>query len=99
MTIRTPNYFLFILADMFLEWFKCKKKITKLNRQNRFAKHISSAFAAREDMLLTNPTLAAAIYLDPRIQNLTTDEGVLASLKRDAEVVFLRNYIQFLVLN
>jgi hypothetical protein len=74
------------LADMFLEFFRCKQKISKLDQCNRYTKHITAAFLNREDMLLTNSTLAAAIYLDPRIQNITTQAGVLSSLKKDIEV-------------
>jgi hypothetical protein len=44
------------------------------------------AFEKREDLLMKNPVLAAAVYIDPRMHHKNSPKALLGELEQTAEV-------------
>lgn len=86
------DYVLFFLGDLLVSWMKCKQGITKISEENPFAVSLLQAFNDREEMLITNPVLATAVYLDPRLHHKNSPPQLLGSFEHDIEVNILINY-------
>lgn len=72
---------------------KCKQGITRISEENLLAAPLLQAFNAREEMLLTNPVLATAVYLDPRLHHKNSPQQLLGSFEHDREVNILINQL------
>jgi hypothetical protein len=79
-------YCFFIAGDLLKVWWKCKKTIHALDSSNPFKAPLMEAFEKREDLLMKNPVLAAAVYIDPRMHHKNSPKALLGELEQTAEV-------------
>jgi hypothetical protein len=66
-------------------WYQCRHKISKCCESNPFKSPLTDAFIAREEQLLQNLSLTAAVYVDPRLHHNKTSPELLGSLAEDSE--------------
>ena len=61
-------------GDFYSDWVKCKLKLGSL--KHSYATLLMSTMNDRENMILSNDALLAAVYLDPRYKSLITGSKV-----------------------
>lgn len=64
------------LSDFFGYWMALRFKLS--SKSDDFSAELLSQMNARHDMLMKNPAVIAAVYMDPRYQRTLTDEKSLA---------------------
>lgn len=64
------------LSDIFGFWTSLRLKVAK--NGSEFAKNLIEEMNLRHDMLMDNPTILAAIYVDPRFQRTLRDKKSIA---------------------
>jgi hypothetical protein len=98
-SLTRVNVSTIFLGDLVVSWWRCKKSITSLPSTNPFTEPLKTAFESREKMLMENPILASAVYVDPRLHHKNTPKQFLGELAEVAEVylnvIFLKKYYLF----
>lgn len=64
------------LSDFFGYWMSLKINLSA--KTDDFSKELLNQMCKRHDMLVKNPAVIAAVYLDPRYQRVLTEEKPLA---------------------
>lgn len=71
-------------------WYKCKKNLNKLDPEaNEFVEPLRHAFDRRTESIMSNPLIATAAYVDPRLNHKTRSTEFLGEMVEVAEVKFL----------
>lgn len=63
------------LADFYISWLRMRRSLGRLvNGQLNLAERMTSSLNERENILIDTPTMATAMYLDPRIKYKLNDQ-------------------------
>lgn len=94
----TPQQEQLVYSDFFILWMELKLKCEK--SQNCITKNLLAQLKTRECKLLQNEALLSAIYMDPRINLILTDQQKMLakqSLKRIALRIFNLSQVRYYI--
>ncbi|KAJ6640104.1 hypothetical protein Bhyg_12853 [Pseudolycoriella hygida] len=70
-----------MLSDVIIHWYRCKGALLKLSKGNEFTELLNDAFDRRTKLIMENPLLATAAYVDPRLNHKDRSDSFLGDLK------------------
>ncbi|KAG4071218.1 hypothetical protein HA402_008953 [Bradysia odoriphaga] len=74
------------MSDVVVLWYKCKKNLNKLDPEtNEFVEPLRQAFDRRTESIMSNPLIATAAYVDPRLNHNSRSSEFLGDMKEVAE--------------
>ncbi|KAJ6644591.1 hypothetical protein Bhyg_09560 [Pseudolycoriella hygida] len=69
------------MSDVIIHWYRCKGALLKLSKGNEFTELLNDAFDRRTKLIMENPLLATAAYVDPRLNHKDRFDSFLGDLK------------------
>ncbi|KAJ6639447.1 hypothetical protein Bhyg_12192, partial [Pseudolycoriella hygida] len=69
------------MSDVIIHWYRCKGALLKLSKGNEFTELLNDAFDRRTKLIMENPLLATAAYVDPRLNHKNRSDSFLGDLK------------------